>query len=134
MGSRLGPSLVTAFISFHEQMWLNDCPDDFEPVNYRRYVDNTFALFRSPDHLERFTTYLNWKQKNINFTFERERNLLPLFLDILISRSENGFEISVYQKPTFGGVYSNFDSFIYERDKIGLTNIFNYFLFSPVSQ
>ena len=134
MGSRLGPSLVTAFISFHEQMWLNDCPDDFEPVNYRRYVDNTFALFRSPDHLERFTTYLNWKHKTIKFSYERESNVLLLFLDILISRSENGFEISVYQKSTFGGVYSNFDSFIYERYKIDLTNIFNYFLFSPVSQ
>ena len=52
MGSLLGPSLANAFLCFHEQIWLNDCPEDFKPVNYRRYVDDIFALFRSPNHLE----------------------------------------------------------------------------------
>ena len=47
------------------------------------------------------------------------KNSLP-FLDILISRSENGFKTSVYHKPTFSGVYSNFSSFIYDQYKIGL--------------
>ena len=51
MGSPLGPSLVNAFVSFHEQIWLNQCPDDFKPLYYRRYVDDTFALFHSPGHL-----------------------------------------------------------------------------------
>ena len=55
MGSLLGPSLANAFLCFHEQIWLNDCPEDFKPVYYRRYVDDIFALFRSPDHLEKFT-------------------------------------------------------------------------------
>ena len=55
MGSPLGPDLANAFLCFHEQIWLNDCPEDFKPVYYRRYVDDIFALFRSPDHLEEFT-------------------------------------------------------------------------------
>ena len=45
------------------------------------------------------------------------------FLDILISRSENDFKTSVYEKPTCSAVYSNFNSFIYDQYKIGL--IFN---------
>ena len=107
MGSPLGPSLANAFLCFHEQIWLNDCPEDFKPVYYRRYVDDIFALFRSPDHLEKFTNYLNSKHKNIKFTYEKESNNSLPFLDILILRSENGFKISVYHKPTFSGVYSN---------------------------
>ena len=42
------------------------------------------------------------------------------FLDILLSRSENGFKTFVYHKPTFSWVYSNFNSFIYDQYKIGL--------------
>ena len=58
MGSPMGPSLANAFLCFHEQMWLNDCPEDFKPVYYRRYVDDVFALFRSTYHLEKFPSYL----------------------------------------------------------------------------
>ena len=36
MGSPLGPSLANAFLCFHEQIRLNDCPEDFKPVYYRR--------------------------------------------------------------------------------------------------
>ena len=57
---------------FYEQIWLNDCPEDFKPVYYRRYVDDIFALFCSPDHLEKFTNYLNSKHKNIKFTYGRQ--------------------------------------------------------------
>ena len=56
MGSPLGPSLANAFLRFHEQIiWLNDYPEDYKPVYYRRYVDDIFALILSPDHLEKFT-------------------------------------------------------------------------------
>ena len=133
MGSPLGPSLANAFLCFHEQIWLNDCPEDFKPVYYRRYVDDIFALFRSPDHLEKFIKYLNSKHKNIKFTYEKESNDSLPFLDILISRSENGFKTSVYHKPTFSGVYSNFNSFIYDQYKIGLIFTLLFRTFSIVS-
>ena len=52
MGSPLDPTLANAFLCFHQQIWLNECPDEFKPAYYRRYVDNVFVLFRSPDHLD----------------------------------------------------------------------------------
>ena len=55
------------------------------------------------------------------FTYEKESNNSMTFLDILISRSENGFKTSVYHKPTVIGVYSNFYSLIYDQYKIGLS-------------
>ena len=48
MGSPLGLNLANAFLCFHEQIWLNDCPEDFRPV------DDILALFRLADHLEKF--------------------------------------------------------------------------------
>ena len=60
------------------------------------------------------------ENKNIKFADEKESNNSLPFLDTLISRSENGFKTSVYHKPTFSGVYSNFNSFIYGQYKISL--------------
>ena len=58
MGSPLGPSLANAFVAHYEQICLNDCPDEFKPVYYKRYVDDIFVLFRSPHHIEKFNEYL----------------------------------------------------------------------------
>ena len=41
------------------------------------------------------------------------------FIDVLITRTSNGFKTSVYHKPTFSGVYSNFNSFISDEYKVG---------------
>ena len=112
MGSPFGPSLANAFLCFDEQICLNDSPEDFKPVYYRRYVDVIIALFPSPDHLEKFTNYLNSKQKDIKFVFEKESNNSLPFQDILISRSENGFKTSVYHKPSFSRVFSNFNTYL----------------------
>ena len=42
------------------------------------------------------------------------------FLDIKITRELNSFSTSVYCKPTFSGVFTNFDSFIPLSYKTGL--------------
>ena len=88
-----------------------------------------FAILCSPDHLKKFTNYLNSKHKTIKFIYKKETtNLLP-FGGILISRLENGFKTSVYHKPTLSGVYSNFNSFIYDQYKIVIfTLLFRTFL------
>ena len=60
---------------FHEQIWLNECPDEFKPpAYYRRYDDDIFVLLLSPDHLRKFKNYLNSKHRNIRFTCEKEQN------------------------------------------------------------
>ena len=40
-------------------------------------VDNIFSLFRFPDHLEKFTNYLNSKHKGIKLTYKKKDNSLP---------------------------------------------------------
>ncbi len=67
-----------------------------------------------------FLDYINSKHPNIEFTCESEcSNVLP-FLDILVQSSTTGFSTSIYLKPTFSGVYSNFNSFSPSCFKFGL--------------
>ena len=47
MGSPLGPLLANIFLSHHEKIWLDNCPSEFKPFFYRRYVDDSFILFQS---------------------------------------------------------------------------------------
>ena len=107
-----GPSLANAFLSHYERTWLDDCPVEFKPVFYRRYVDDVFVLFSSPNHLPLFKDYLNSKHNNISFTSEQEHNDSLPFLDVNVVRQELQFSTSVYKKPTFSGVYTNFKSFL----------------------
>ena len=50
MGSPLGPTLANLFLCYHESAWLSDCPSDFKPIKYNRYVDDCFLFFKSKEH------------------------------------------------------------------------------------
>ena len=112
MGCHLGPTFANIFLCFYEQIWLENCPVEFKPVVYIRFVDDTFLLFRSYEHIEKFRTYLNCQHPNIKFTSEIEEHNCMSFLDFKITRELNSFSTSVYRKPTFSGIFTNCDSFI----------------------
>ena len=114
------PTLANVFMCHFENIWLENCPSHFKPIVYWRVVDDTFLLFRSKDHVNKFRKYLNKQHKNIKFTSEIEENDLLSFLYIKISRENNKFVTSVYCKPTFSGVFTNFESFIPDIYKRGL--------------
>ena len=111
MGLPLGPTFANIFLSFHEKSWLEQCPSDFKPVYFRRYVDDCFILFSSVDHIPKFLSYLNSKHANIKFTCELEQNCQISFLDCLITRVNNKFETSTFRKSTFTGLGTSYFSF-----------------------
>ena len=120
MGSPLAPILANIFLSHWEQIWLDNCPLQFKPDYYRRYVDDTFVLFRDESHVNKFNKYLNSRHANIRFSCEVENDHVLNFLDILIRR-EDRFVTSIYRKPTFSGIYSHFNSYaplIYKKGLI----------------
>ena len=120
MGSPLGPTLANLFLAYHEENWLNNCPVQFKPTFFRRYVDDIFLLFDSHDHVKKFLKYMNSRHRNINFTYEEEQNNTLAFLDIKITREGGKFVTSVYRKKTFSGVYLNYTSFLPIDYKRGL--------------
>ena len=112
MGSPLGPALANAFLCFFEDKWLDECPDEFCPLYYRRYIDDTFIIFKSPSHVSQFLQYLNSRHKNITFTHEIENNNCLPFLDVNVTKESSGhFSTSVYRKPTYTGLITLFSSF-----------------------
>ena len=83
-------------------------------------MDDTFLLFSAEDHVKKFHKYINSRHKNMTFTYETEANNRLAFLDVLVTRENNTFCTSLYRKPTFSGLYSNFESFMPETYKKGL--------------
>ncbi|XP_069975482.1 uncharacterized protein [Penaeus vannamei] len=87
MGSSLGPSYANAFLCHHEQDWLEQCPLEFKPLHYRRYIDDTCLLFKHSSHVNLFLDYLNSKHPSIKFTCEMQKdNELP-FLDTMVTNN-----------------------------------------------
>ena len=58
------------FMSYHKEKWISNCPSNFKPVFYSRYVDDTFVLFTDKSHAAQFLNYINRQYDNINFTME----------------------------------------------------------------
>ena len=61
---------------------------------------------------ERFLTFLNRQHPNTKFTIEKEKNNQLPFLDILNDSSSNRLVTSVYRKPTYTGLLTNFNSLV----------------------
>ncbi|XP_069980157.1 uncharacterized protein [Penaeus vannamei] len=92
MVSPLGPSYANAFLCHHEQDWLEQCPLEFKPLHYRRYIGDTFLLFKHPSHVNLFLDYLNSKHPSIKFTCEMQKdNQLP-FLDTMVTNNNEVYD------------------------------------------
>ena len=95
-------------------------PLEYRPLYYWRFVDDTFVLLNSPEHLKRFPSYLNSCHLNISFTIEDEKDNRMSFRDVKIIREQGRFTTSVHRKPTFKGIYTHFDDSLASSNKIGL--------------
>ena len=104
MGSPLGPTYANTFMSLMEEIWLDDCPLSYRPIYYKRYVDDTFLIFKESNHVSKFLHYLNSKHDKIKFTCELEKDNCLNFLDINLHKDGNRISTSIYRKPTFTGV------------------------------
>ena len=85
MGSPLGPSSATMFMCALKQKLLDYCLSVFKPLLYRRYVDDTFCIFRNKQQIEKLLSYITFFHRNITFTAEMDAgNNLP-FLETLVT-------------------------------------------------
>ena len=118
MGLPISPVMANIFMGHHECKWLSDCPPDFAPISYSRYVDDCFLVFKQKQHAQLFLEYVNSKHPNISFTMEVEQNNKIPFLDVLISRDNNKFNSTVYRKPTFSGMGLSYFSHCVRKFKL----------------
>jgi len=108
MGSPLGPVLANIFVGYHEAL-LFDLTT--KPCMFQRYVDDTFAIFKTENDSEMFYNKLNLMHPLLKFTMEKETDGTLPILDVKIEKDTNKFLTSVYRKPTFIGHYTRWDSF-----------------------
>ena len=73
MGSPLGPTLANLFLVYYESKWLENCPQQFKPQFYRRYVEDIFVMFKKRNHVKKFLRYINSRHRNIKFTCEEKK-------------------------------------------------------------
>ena len=107
MGNSLGSTLTNSFSAI---IWL--CPLVFNPVLYRRYIDDTFLRFIDISHIDQFLNYINSQHSSIQFTSEINTNSVLNFLDITISKIDDTSKTSVFRKKAFTGLGMKFESFV----------------------
>ena len=133
MRSPLGPTMANVFLSFYELKWLEQRPNEFKPVFYRRFVDDIFVLFESAEHLPKFHAYLSTCHPNMSFSFEQDVNGKLSFLAVEVSPQQGKFVTTICMKPTFSDVYTHFDSFLPTDYKVGMVYTLSYRCFQICS-
>ena len=101
MRSPLVSVLANIFMCSVQNKWLRDCPNDFEPVFYRCYVDIIFVLLASLDHADKFKEYLSSKHPNISFSIDKEKDGCIPFLDVNIFHENEKLATNAYREKTF---------------------------------
>ena len=133
MGNALGPILANIFMAHLEETKIASCPHF--PEYYRRYVDDTFYLFKNRDDAAKFFEYINSLHPSIKFDMESEVGGKLEFLDTVISRATHSTapRISTKIKKTDKGLFYHFSSFIRERYKINLISTLVYRIYQIAS-
>ena len=116
MGSPLGPVLANVFM-VHLEETLVPQQDNIMPL-WLRYVDDTFTFIRKTE-IQEVKGVLNNFHPNIKFTHEEEAENAIAFLDVKITRKNDGLVTDVYRKKTDTNIYINWKSFAPRTWKIG---------------
>ena len=104
MGSKLAPTLASFAMDLIESKL------ETQPLYYRRYVDDVFAIFNNHKEAEDYLKYLNSFHDNLQFTMETEKDEKLRFLDVIVHKGDK-FETEWCLKDTNTGIYIPNDSF-----------------------
>nr|CAH8876603.1 unnamed protein product [Trichobilharzia regenti] len=111
MGSPLGPLFADLFLSRLETCTLQQHIQETDA--YLRYVDDIFIVCESRSKAEDLLIKFNSCHPNLNFTVEHEENGTIKFLDVLMTKMNNGtIERSIFRKSSWTRQYMHFKSFV----------------------
>jgi hypothetical protein len=109
MGAPLSGLLANIYVE-HIENWALDSYF-LKHVFWGRYMDDVISLWNyGENELKGFLDHLNTYDRNLQFTLEIEiANKIP-FLDVLVIRSFDKLNFTIYRKPTQNNRYLHFKS------------------------
>ena len=116
MGSPLGPVIAGIFMVELEKSLIPNLMEHMSP--WKRYVDDTIAVIKLSS-IEHVLSILNSFHQNIEFTYELEQNGKINFLDVMLIRTNDTLQTTIYRKSTHNGVYLHWNSFAPRTWKCG---------------
>ena len=109
MGAPLSGLLANIFVENLENWALDSY--FLNHVFWGRFMDDIISVWNyGESELKGFLEHLNTYDRNLQFTLETERDGKIPFLDVLIIRSVNKLDFTVYRKPTHNNRYLHFKS------------------------
>ena len=122
MGSPVSPILANLFMEHLETKAIATCPNECKPSFWKRYVDDALCAIKNGKR-EQLTQHLNTVDStgSIQFTYEDEVDRSLPYLDVNITRHENGkLSTKVYRKATHTDQYLQFTSAHPLHQKLGV--------------
>jgi hypothetical protein len=118
MGSMLSPIVEKHYMEDFETRAINSFP--LTPEEWKRYVDDIFSKWQhGKENLEEFLTHLNNLSQHIKFTIEMDEDGKLPFLDMLLTKKENGrLGYQVYKKKTHTNRYLHAESHHHPTQKV----------------
>jgi hypothetical protein len=122
MGSPLSPIVANLYMEKFEKNALETYP--LKPSRWKRYVDDTNVIWpHGKEELDKFFEHLNGISEDIKFTMELEDNNSIPFLDVLITRKQDGtLGHKVFRKKTHTDSYLHAESHHHPSQKMGVLN------------
>ena len=117
MGSPLGPLMANAFMCMLEERLASS---GRLPIYYRRYVDDTIAIFPDIMSHNEFFNHLNSLHPSIKFTADLADNGVLPFVGVNCIHVGSRLETSVHHKATDTGLLLHYHSHVDQRYKLAL--------------
>ena len=117
MGSPLGPLMTNTFMCFIEEKLVHE---NKLPNFYKRHVDDTFALVPDLTAATDFLSVLNDAHPAIQITMETAVNNSLPFVGVVITKTDNHLNTSVYRKKTNKRLLLHYQSHVDNRYKRSL--------------
>ncbi|CAF1547585.1 unnamed protein product, partial [Rotaria sordida] len=127
MGAPLASVIADIFMTYLE-ITLMDKLTQLGVCEWYRYVDDTFVFINKDANVDNLLSIVNEFHPSIKFTRKIEDNDKLEFLNVQVIRSpeQQCFETTIYRKPTFTELLTNWNSYVpIQNKKAGIVSIVN---------
>ena len=108
IGKAISGEIEEIYMNWFQETFVFNDQTDFQPIFWKRMRGDIFLVWKKgdletnrkmgSDDLDRFLRKLNCFEKRIEFTFEREKDGVLPFLNLLIKKEKESFITKVYRK------------------------------------